>query len=92
MAQRKGDHLKVLSYGEEVIEYAPGDVAAQLKMARAAESLGLLRLSFWLAEQARAQDSHNPAPLRTSGALYERQKQFGRALRFWELVHQEAAE
>jgi serine/threonine protein kinase len=90
MAQRKGDHIKVLSYGEEVIAHAPGDVAAQLKMARAAESLGLLRLSFWLAEQSRAQDSHNPAPLRALARLYERQKQFSRALRFWELVHQEA--
>jgi hypothetical protein len=90
MAQRKGDHLKVLSYGEEVIAHAPGDVAAQLKMARAAESLGLLRLAFWLAEQARVQDSHNPAPLRALARLYERQKQFSRALRFWELVHQEA--
>jgi serine/threonine protein kinase len=90
MAQRKGDYLKVLSYGEELIAQAPGDAAVQLKMAQAAESLGLLRLAFWLADQARAQDSHNPAPLRALARLHERQKQFGRALRFWELVHQEA--
>jgi serine/threonine protein kinase len=90
MAQRKGDHLKVLSYGEELIAHTPGDVAVQLKMARSAESLGLLRLAFWLAEQARAQNSHNPAPLRALARLHERQKQFGRALRFWEQVHQEA--
>jgi tetratricopeptide (TPR) repeat protein len=90
MAQRKGDYLKVLSYGEELIAQAPGDVTVQLKMARAAESLGLLRLAFWLAEQARAQDSHNPTPLRALARLHERQKQFSRALSFWELVHQEA--
>ncbi len=90
MAQRKGDHIKVLSYGEELIGRAPGDVAVQLKMARSAESLGLLRLAFWLAEQALAQNSHNPAPLRALARLHERQKQFSRALRFWELVHQEA--
>ena len=89
VAQRKGEHLKVLSYGEEVIAHAPGDVAAQLKMARAAESLGLLRLAFWLAEQARRKilTIRRPCAL---WRLYERQKQFGRALRFWELVHQEA--
>ena len=56
--RRKGDHFKVLSYGEEVIAQTPGDVETQLKMARSAESLGLLRLAFWLAEQARAQDVH----------------------------------
>jgi serine/threonine protein kinase len=90
MADRKGDLLKVLEYGEEVIAHAPEDVEAQLKMAQAAESLGLLRLAFWLAEQARAQDSHNPAPLRALARLHERQKQFSRALRLWELVRQEA--
>ncbi len=90
MAGRKGDHLKVLSQGEELVALAPGDVKTQLTMARSAESLGLLRLAFWLVEQARAQDSHNPAPLRALARLHERQKQFSRALRFWELVHQEA--
>jgi serine/threonine protein kinase len=90
MADRKGDLLKVLEYGEEVIAQAPADVEAQLKMVKAAEALGLLRLAFWLAEQARAQDSHNPAPLRVLARLHERQKQFSRALRLWELVHQEA--
>jgi serine/threonine protein kinase len=90
VAQRKGDYLKVLAYGEEVLAHAPGDVEAQLKMVQAAESLGLLRLAFWLGEQARAQDSHDPAPLRALARLYERQKQFSRALRLWELVRQEA--
>jgi serine/threonine protein kinase len=90
MARQKGDYLKVLEYGEELIAWTPGDVETQLKMAQAAESLGLLKLAFWLAEQARAQDSHNPAPLRALARLHERRKQFGRALKMWALVHQEA--
>jgi hypothetical protein len=90
VAQRKGDHLKVLQHGEEVVAFSPKDLKAHLAMSAAAEALGLMRLALWLAEQAVAQDSHNPAPLRALARLCERQGRLSQALRLWALVRLEA--
>src|SRR5947207_15759571 len=90
LAQRKGDHLKVLRHGEEVIAFNLKDVKTHLAMSDAAEALGMVRLALWLAEQAVAQDSHKPAPLRAMARVYERQGQYSQALRLWGLVLQEA--
>jgi hypothetical protein len=42
LAQRSGDHLKVLEHGEEVLTRNPWDIGVQLAMSAAADGLGLL--------------------------------------------------
>jgi hypothetical protein len=89
VAQRKGDHRKVLELGEAVLAFAPKDIETQLEMARAADALRLPQLSLWLAEQAQSQAPHNPTALRALARLHERQRRFGHALKVWDQLRQE---
>jgi hypothetical protein len=92
MAQRKGAHLKVLRHGEALVAAAPSNIGTHLAMAKAAAALGLPRLAVWLAEQARALNPRNPAPLRVLARLHEVEGQLGSAVRLWTQVRQEAPE
>ena len=55
-ALRSQDYLRVLELGEEVLSRNPWDTGAQIDMATAADSLGLLDLAVWTMEQARHKD------------------------------------
>src|SRR5437763_12071999 len=47
------DYLRVLEHGEQILMRNPWDVGAQMGMAEAADTLGLLDLAIWNLEQAR---------------------------------------
>lgn len=85
-AKASGDYLKVLECGEEVLVRNPWDLGAQLDMAEAADSLGLLDMAVWLLEQARQKDGSDPHLNRTLARLYERRGNFAQAIALWELV------
>src|SRR4029077_12755558 len=52
-AERSRDFVKVLDYGEQLLSKNPWDVGAQMDMAEAADSLGLLDHAVFLLDQAR---------------------------------------
>jgi tetratricopeptide (TPR) repeat protein len=87
-ARHAGDHRKALECGEELLCRAPGDVQAQLEMARSAEELGLPALAVWLLEEARSGDPKSVPVLRELGELYERQKRLNHAIAVWEKVRE----
>jgi len=85
-ARRGGDHLKVLEQGEQVLTYNPWDTGAQMEMAEAADSLGLLDLAVWCLEQARQKNPHDLAVNRALARMYEKRGNFTQAIALWELI------
>ncbi len=85
-AHRRGDHLQVLEYGEELLDRNPGDVGTTALMAEAAESLGLLRLASWLLEDVCRPEAFNPALGRHLARVYEERGLYLRAAGLWERI------
>src|SRR5690348_653770 len=71
-ARRSRRPLEVLELGERILTRNPWDVGAQSDMADAAESLGLLDLAVWFAEQARHKKPRDAELARRLARLYER--------------------
>jgi tetratricopeptide (TPR) repeat protein len=84
---RAHDYLKVLDYGERILTRNPWDVSAQMVMAEAADSLGLLDLAIWNLEQARQKQALDVHLNRALAVLYEKRGNFTQAIALWELIH-----
>jgi tetratricopeptide (TPR) repeat protein len=80
------DYLKVLEYGEQILMRNPWDVGAQMTMAEAADTLGLLDLAVWSLEQARQKQPRDPVVNRALARLYEKRGNFTQAMGLWELI------
>jgi tetratricopeptide (TPR) repeat protein len=89
-ALRSREHLKVLEYGEQVLQRNPWDVPTQMRMAEAADLLGLLDLAVWNLEQARQKAPRDPTLNRALAAMYERRGNFSQAAAIWEVVRRES--
>src|SRR5262249_55705585 len=89
-ARRTRDYLKVLEYGEQVLAYNPWDMATQIQMAEAADSLGLLDLAVWTLEQARQKNPQDLSLNRALARLYEKRGNFTQAIALWELIRRAA--
>jgi tetratricopeptide (TPR) repeat protein len=87
-AKRRGDYLKVLEHGEQVLAKNPWDTGAQMDMADAADKLGELDLAVWILEQARQKDQNDVGLNRTLARLYEKRGSFNQAIELWELIKQ----
>lgn len=85
-ARRAGDHLRVLTCGEDVLAHNPWDVPTQLTMAHAAERLGLPDLAAWLLEEARRHDPENATVNRALARLYEKRGSLSDAVALWQLI------
>jgi serine/threonine-protein kinase len=85
-AGRAGDHLRVLSLGEDILVFNPWDVGTQLAMAESADRLGLLSMAVWILEEARQKDDVDVTVNRTLARLYEKRGNFTQAVALWELV------
>ena len=88
MAKRAGNHLQVLDFGEALLTHSPHDIATQLDMAHAADSLGWLDLAVWLLEQAWHHSHDTPLLNRALARLYEKKENYSRATVLWQLVRQ----
>jgi hypothetical protein len=86
LALMLGKNLRVLQLGEEVLVRRPADTGVQLGMARAADAAGFTNLARWLLEQAREQEAHNVRLNRALAVLCEKQRDYHRAVYFWQLV------
>jgi tetratricopeptide (TPR) repeat protein len=80
------EYLKVLEYGEQILVSNPWDVGAQMTMAEAFDNLGLLDPAVWMLEQARQNNTKNPALNRALARVYEQRGNFAQAIALWELV------
>jgi tetratricopeptide (TPR) repeat protein len=85
-ALRSRDFLKVLECGERILMRNPWDVGAQMDMAEAADTLGLLDLAIWNLEQARQKQAFDPHLNRALAHLYEKRGNFTQAIALWELI------
>jgi tetratricopeptide (TPR) repeat protein len=85
-ALRGGEYLKVLEHAEEVLARNPWDVPAQMRMAEAAEGMGLLDLAAWALEQARQKNPQDATVNRALARVYERRGNFTQAIALWELI------
>jgi tetratricopeptide (TPR) repeat protein len=84
--KRTRDYLKVLELGERVLALNPWDTSAQMDMAEAADSLGLLDLAVWTLEQARQKNPQDLHVNRALARLYEKRGNFTQAIALWELI------
>jgi tetratricopeptide (TPR) repeat protein len=80
------DYLKVLEHGEQILMRNPWDVGAQMTMAEAADTLGLLDLAIWNLEQARQKQPRDPVLNRALARLYEKRGNFTQAMGLWDLI------
>jgi tetratricopeptide (TPR) repeat protein len=80
------DYLKVLEHGEQILMRNPWDVGAQMSMAEAADTLGLLDLAIWNLEQARQKQPRDPVLNRALARLYEKRGNFTQAMGLWDLI------
>jgi serine/threonine protein kinase len=85
-AQGRGEHLKVLEHGEQVLTQNPWDTAAQMAMTESAEALGLLPTAVWLLEEAREKDAEDRQVTRSLARLYELQGDLTRAIEMWDVL------
>jgi serine/threonine protein kinase len=88
MAQRGGDHWKVLEYGEAVLSREPTHIGTQIDMASAADQLGLPHVATWILEHAWQKETHTPALNRALARQYEKQGAYMEAAALWKLVLQ----
>jgi serine/threonine protein kinase len=84
-AKRAANHLQVLEHGEVVLASNPWDLSAQMDMAEAAEALGLINLAIWILEQA-CEGADNIKLNRVLAILYEKRRDYPRAIHLWERV------
>jgi serine/threonine protein kinase len=86
LAKSVGDWRKVLEHGEEVLAAQPADADTHLEMVEAAEKLNVPQLATWLLEQGLAQAPESTTLLRAMARRYEHQREWKKALTFWEKV------
>jgi tetratricopeptide (TPR) repeat protein len=85
-AWRRRDYARVLEHGEAILARNPWDKGAQLRMAAAADALGLPVLAVWILQQAREKNGNDVQLNRTLARLLEKQGHFTQAIALWELV------
>ena len=85
-ARASSNYLKVLELGEGVLQRNPWDIATQMAMAEAADSLGLLDTAIWLLEQARETGPKDLHLNRSLARLYEKRGHFTQAIALWGLI------
>jgi tetratricopeptide (TPR) repeat protein len=85
-AKMSSNHVKVLEFAEGVLFRNPWDIPAQMAMAEAADSLGLLDMAIWNLEQARQTGQKHLQLNRTLARLYEKRGNFKEAMALWEVV------
>src|SRR5262249_27459579 len=62
------------------------DVGTQMRMASAADGLGLLDMAVWFLEQARQPNPNNRKVNRALARLYEKRGNFTQAIALWDLL------
>ena len=85
-ARRKGDHLRVLEQGEQLLSKNPWDTRVQLAMGESADALGLDDVAIFILDQARQK---NPADVKVNRALarmLEKRGHFAQAIKLWEVI------
>jgi tetratricopeptide (TPR) repeat protein len=85
-AQKRGNYLKVLEFGEQVLMRNPWDVGTHLAMADAFENLDLAGLAIWTLDQIRQVDGNNPKINRPLARLFEKAGNFTSATALWQMV------
>jgi tetratricopeptide (TPR) repeat protein len=85
-AKRGREYLKVLEHGEEILSRNPWDLGAQMDMAEAADSLGLLDMAIFILDQARQKYPKDPTLNRALARLFEKRGNFSHAITLWQLV------
>src|SRR5205085_5433420 len=85
-ALKRGDYLKVLEYGEQVLSRNPWDISTQLAMADAFDELDLTGMAISTLEQARQTESASPKVNRPLARLFEKAGNFTAATAMWERV------
>lgn len=85
-ALRRGEHLQVLTLGEQILLRNPWDLGAHLAMAHAFTHVDLPELALWTLDQVRQVDPNNPKINRPMARLCEQRGQFSQAMALWELV------
>jgi tetratricopeptide (TPR) repeat protein len=85
-AKARGDHLKVIEHGEEILTGNPWDVGTQFEMARAADLIGLLDLAIWFMFQVRETKADDVHANRFLARLCEKRGNFKEAILLWEMV------
>ncbi|MFO0930137.1 MAG: hypothetical protein U0736_24450 [Gemmataceae bacterium] len=85
-AGRKGQHRKVLEYGEAILAKNPWDRSAHLHMAEAAATLGLPTVAVWILQEGRERKANDVALNRALARLLEKQGLYQQAMAVWGLV------
>lgn len=85
-ALRRGNYLKTLEYGEQVLLRNPWDVGTHLAMAEAFDNLELPAQAIWTLDQVRQVDANNPRINRPLARLFEKTGNFTAATALWEMV------
>jgi tetratricopeptide (TPR) repeat protein len=87
-AKASGDYLRVLEYGELVLNTNPWDVGVQMDMAEAFDALGLLDLAIFSLDQARQKAPKDATLNRALARLFEKRGDFQKAIALWQLVRE----
>jgi tetratricopeptide (TPR) repeat protein len=86
LALQQQRYRDVLSLGEKILTHDPGDAAALLNMAEAAENLGLDELAGWFLETACAANPKHVHAHRLYARFCERTGDFQKATKLWTFV------
>jgi tetratricopeptide (TPR) repeat protein len=87
-ARRAKEWVKVMEYGEQILVRNPWDTPAQLEIANAADTLGLLDMAIWTVDQARQKNPRDSKVNRTLAQLFEKRGNFTQAIALWNLILQ----
>ena len=87
-ARRSREYLKVLEHGEQVLCRNPWDMGTQMDMAEAFDALGLGELAVFTLDQAREKYPKDATLNRALARLFEKRKDFQKAIILWQLVKQ----
>ncbi len=85
-AKAKGDYLKVLEHGEQVLTRNPWDLSTQTDMAEAFDALGLTDLAIFTLDQARQKHPKDPTTNRALARMFEKRGDFQKAIALWMIV------
>ena len=86
VAKRNREYLKVLEYGEQVLNRNPWDAGTQMDMSEAFDALGLADLAVFSLDQARQKFPRDATLNRALARLFEKRGDFQKAIVLWQLV------
>lgn len=87
-AKTRKKWVDVMQAAEDALVFNPWDVNCHYELANAAMELELTKVGVWVAEQGAALDPKNAKMFRLLAELLEKDGQFERAVRTWEMVRQ----